>query len=184
MNLRDWLKKHWKKPSFGFFLKPAVGAFIISTLVSSGISIWEIRYTDVLNQRAQQNEDLQNQRAQQKEDLLNERDKQEENFRNNAMLFNSAVADYVQDIIRNNQATTASSDQLVTAIMSEYNEVDDVSPYLPAEDKHLVVDYKASLVEMREVLSTSNSIATLKPFWEQTNKILLLRKEIDLALPG
>jgi len=146
----------FKKPLWGF-LSNGLSSVVIPAAVSLGVAL----------------------AAQHFQDNSDQRDRNIADFYSDSKAFDGAIANYVNHILSDGKPDDVASNQLLQQIMAQYDELGQVTPYLPAKDQAVVISYRAALAGMRDNLPSYKTAPDLKPFWEETSNLLVLRNKIQ-----
>lgn len=92
--------------------------------------------------------------------------------------FDSVVANYVQEILAGQKPSAEATQRITDNLIRQSQFLGDATKYLPPYNTDLVADYNKALVQFQGDLPTSRSILSMRGFWEDASKIMMLRNRI------
>ena len=104
--------------------------------------------------------------------------KEKSAFIDESRAFDAIIANYVQHIMADHKSDVGATQQLSTNLIKQTQLLSDIAKYIPKNKLDIISDYSKALVSLRSILPESNSVLTLKAFWEDTSKILVLRNRL------
>lgn len=155
--LRDWLRA--ETTSRGWMVAGAVAVIIVNTLISGGMWYLQVK---VDNDRA----------------VTELVQKRSEEIRLAALDFQTFAAAYAAAVVDGADDIPQARARLLENVMRQYSTIDMIESLLPAAAREPVVGYKSALAEFSSVITDTDDVLRMRPFWEGAAQVLTARDAV------
>lgn len=103
-------------------------------------------------------------------------------FEKTAQEFDGLTRAYMVKVTDTERVDSQSKEALLANIQRQYVQLESVGSYLPANSKHVAVDYKRNLVELSGEIQLADDILSTAPVWRKLNGTIQLKRQLVIEL--